>query len=66
MDVKQAVQIAKQYVSDLFEGEPITNVGLEEVVYQDESDTWGITVGLFEALAPKKSLDCCRKASQSI
>ena len=45
MDVKQAVQIAKQYVSELFEGEPITNVGLEEVVYEDESDTWKITIG---------------------
>ena len=45
MDVKQAVQAAKQYVSELFEGEPITNVGLEEVVYEDESDTWEITVG---------------------
>lgn len=45
MDVKQAVQIAKQYVSDLFEGEPIANIGLEEVVYEDESNTWKITVG---------------------
>ncbi len=45
MEVKQAVQIAKQYVSEIFESEPIANVGLEEVVYEDESDTWKITVG---------------------
>ncbi len=44
MDVKQAVQIAKQYVSELFEGEPLTNVGLEEVVFEDESNDWAITI----------------------
>ena len=45
MDVKLVVQIAKRYVTELFEGEPIANVGLEEVVYEDESDTWKITIG---------------------
>ena len=45
MDVNQAVQIAKQYVSEIFESESIASVGLEEVVYEDESDTWKITVG---------------------
>ncbi len=45
MDVKQAVQIAKQYVSEIFESESTANVGLEEVVYEDESGTWKITIG---------------------
>jgi hypothetical protein len=31
MDVKEAVAIAKQYISDLFSGEQVRNVGLEEM-----------------------------------
>ena len=44
MDAREAVQTAKQYITDLFEGEPLINVGLEEVVYEDESDEWEITI----------------------
>ena len=35
MDAREAVQAAKQYIAELFEGEPLMNVGLEEVVYED-------------------------------
>ena len=45
MDVKEAVQVAREYVTDLFAGEEIMDVGLEEVVFDDLSDTWKITVG---------------------
>ena len=43
MDVKEAVETAKKYVTELFEGESMENLGLEEVVY--EADVWKITVG---------------------
>ena len=68
MDVKQAVQIAKQYVSELFEGEPITNVGLEEVVYEDESDTWKITIGFsrpWHRTEPQTALPKCSAGPSS-
>ena len=45
MEVKDAVRLAKEYVADLFEDEQIENVGLEEVVFDDESDSWGVTIG---------------------
>ena len=45
MDVKEAVRIAKEYLGDLFEAEPITNVGLEEVVFEDASNSWKVTIG---------------------
>ena len=45
MDVKEASQIAKDYLTDLFEGERIYNVGLEEVEFDEYSKTWKITVG---------------------
>lgn len=45
MDVKQAVQTAKEHVVDLFDGEEIDFVGLEEVVFDDESVQWLITIG---------------------
>ena len=45
MDVKEAVRIAKEYLGDLFEAEQITNVGLEEVVFEDASNSWKVTIG---------------------
>jgi len=43
MDVKEAVQIALQYVKELFGDEKITNLGLEEAVRS--GTTWQVTVG---------------------
>jgi len=45
MDVKEAVKTAKEYLIDLYQGEEITNVGLEEVVFEDFSNNWKITIG---------------------
>ena len=45
MDVKEAVEKAKKYVAEIFEGESIENLGLEEVVYDDEAVVWKMTVG---------------------
>lgn len=45
MDVKEAVETAKKYVAEIFEGESIENLGLEEVVYDGEAVVWKMTVG---------------------
>lgn len=45
MNVKDAVKAAIQQVSDLFELDENSNVGLEEVVYTDNPAGWNITVG---------------------
>ena len=45
MDVKEAARTAKAYVADLYAGEAITNVGLEEVEFDDRSNDWKITIG---------------------
>ena len=45
MDVKEAVQTAKKYVAELFTDETIADVGLEEVVFNDMSNNWEITIG---------------------
>ena len=45
MDVKDAVKTAKSYVADLFEGEGLENIGLEEVVFENEANVWKVTVG---------------------
>ena len=44
MDVKEAVQVAKNYVIELFAEEGIVDVGLEEVDIE-LSDTWVVTIG---------------------
>lgn len=45
MNVKEAVKNAKVYVIDLFSEENLTNVGLEEVEYDDQSGEWVVTIG---------------------
>ena len=44
MDVKEAIRKAKAYVGEVYSDEPVTNVGLEETVYDDGADQWMITV----------------------
>ena len=45
MDVKEAVRTAKSYVADLFEGEEVADVGLEEVKFDEHQNSWVVTVG---------------------
>ena len=45
MDVKEAVATAKKHVAEVFEGEDLADVGLEEVVFDDEADVWKVTIG---------------------
>lgn len=45
MDVKAAVRLAKQYLGELFADEEITNIGLEEVRFDELSSAWSVTIG---------------------
>ncbi len=45
MDVKEAVALAKGYIRDLFSGEAISNVGLEEVEFVEGAKVWRVTIG---------------------
>ena len=45
MDVKEAVKRAKTYVAELFSEEGLTNLGLEEIEYDDQAGTWDVTLG---------------------
>ena len=45
MDVKQAVQTAKEHVAHLFADEHISNLGLEEVEFDELDKVWAITIG---------------------
>ncbi len=45
MDVKEAVGTAKTYVADLFADEAITYVGLEEIIFDEPSGDWKVTIG---------------------
>lgn len=44
MDVKEAARLAKEYVTDLFADEGISNVGLEEIELKSDQ-VWEVTVG---------------------
>jgi len=54
MLTKQAVQIAKTYVNDIFNEENIRDVGLEEV--KKEGDTWVVTIGFLRPWDEPKSM----------
>ena len=45
MEVKEAVKTALGYVSDAFSDEKLSNLGLEEVIYDESHGRWKITVG---------------------
>ena len=44
MNVKQAVEVARKYVEDLFSEEQIMDVALEEIDAEEEG-FWRITIG---------------------
>ena len=45
MDVKKATHIARDYITDVFADEEITQLGLEEAVYDPDAGQWRITFG---------------------
>ena len=45
MEPKEAVSLAKRYIRELFADEEITEVGLEELDYDADAQTWKITLG---------------------
>lgn len=47
MDVKDAVQTAREYVTEMFADEDIRYVGLEEATFDDAAGAWKVTIGFF-------------------
>ena len=47
MNVKEAVQTAKEYVAELYADEPAKHIGVEEVVFDEGDNAWKVTVGFF-------------------
>ncbi|MGN6488639.1 MAG: hypothetical protein ACTHLT_12595 [Devosia sp.] len=45
LNVKQAIAIAKDFVVDVMADEQPTNVGLEEVRFDDHAGNWLVTIG---------------------
>ena len=45
MDVKKAAKLAKEYLSDLFSEEGISNLGLEEIELGTDGRFWEVTIG---------------------
>lgn len=45
MNVKEAAQQGISHIVDLFQTENLTNVGLEEIVFDDRDGEWIVTVG---------------------
>ena len=56
MDVKEAVRTAKEHVVEVFSDEPIQNVGLEEVEFDESNQVWVVTVGFSRSWEPSRDL----------
>jgi len=44
MDVKEAIAAAKNYISDIYADEHVTNLGLEEVEHIPSAGNWIVTL----------------------
>jgi hypothetical protein len=44
VEAREAIRVAKTYVADIFEDEGVFDIGLEEIVAEDDGD-WNVTVG---------------------
>lgn len=56
MNVKEAVRTAKEYVTELYEEEPVKHIGVEEVIFDERDNAWKITVGFFRPWDEKLGL----------
>jgi hypothetical protein len=45
MEVKKIVKIAKDHILDLFSDENISNLGLEEVEFDEPKNEWKVIIG---------------------
>ena len=45
MEVRMAIEKAKECVREIYKDEPIVEVGLEEVEFMEKENVWAITVG---------------------
>ena len=58
MNMKEAARTAKEYVADLYAGEEITDIGLEEVEFNDRLNDWVVTIGFSRPWDQKNQPSC--------
>ncbi len=63
MNVKEAVQAAKEYVADLYADEPVRHIGVEEVTFDEQDDAWKVTIGFFRPWDEKLGMSEILRAS---
>lgn len=56
MDVKEAIGSAREYLAMVFTNEDVSDVRLEEVVYDRQDDAWLITFGLMRPSVNSRGL----------
>jgi len=56
MEVQEAIRLAKDYVTNVFQDEDPTNVGLEEVEFDETDQIWNVTIGFSRPWNSTKSL----------
>ena len=65
MEVQEAIRRAKEYVLDVFRDEEPTNVGLEEVEFDDRDNVWNVTIGFSRPWNSTKSFTASLAGEQA-
>lgn len=55
MEVHAATQKAKEHVAEMYQEEPILQVGLEEVAFEQAKNVWMITIGFVRDWRPQEN-----------
>ena len=55
MEVQAAIQKAKEHVAEMYQEEPISQVGLEEVEFEHAKNVWLIAIGFVRDRRPQGS-----------
>lgn len=56
MDAKEAVSVAKNYVSDLFGADDVADVRLEEIEHDERDGIWSVTLSFLRRAEQKEGL----------
>ncbi len=56
MDVKEAMNTARDYINTVFADEEIMQLGLEEVMYDPDAGQWRITFGFARPWDPQNTM----------
>ena len=57
MEIREAVQLAKEFVAHVYDGDHITDIVFEEHDFDHENKSWKITIGFMHPVHARNTAD---------